>query len=138
MHTIPNHVPIVVKQNSTMKQFTGQGVEKNNDAKRLLFQKSNKWNAARDVLHLELRQLALQGIFLSSPSCHLLACAYILAWNKNLQLLRDIVPRGYSQKGRVGVCRPLPQILTPLMTKVFNFCQPMYDLCGCYSYPNHN
>ena len=67
MHTVPNHVPIVVKQNSTMKQFTGQGVEKNNDAKRLLFQKSNKWNAARDVLHLELRQLALQGIFLSSP-----------------------------------------------------------------------
>ena len=67
MHTIPNHVPIVVKQNSTMKQFTGQGVEKNNDAKSLLFQKSNKWNAARDVLHLELRQLALQGIFLSSP-----------------------------------------------------------------------
>lgn len=45
-----------------MKQFTGQGVEKNNDdAKKVFFQKSNKWDAARDVLQLESRQLALQG-----------------------------------------------------------------------------
>ena len=54
MHTIPYHVPYVIQQFSTMKQFTGQGVEKNNDdAKRIFFQKSNKWDAARDVLQLE-------------------------------------------------------------------------------------
>ena len=41
--------------------FTGQGVEKNNDdAKKLYFQKSNKWDATRDVLLLESRQYALK------------------------------------------------------------------------------
>lgn len=45
-----------------MKQFTGQGVEKNNDdAKTVFFQKSNKWDAARDVLQSESRQIALQS-----------------------------------------------------------------------------
>ena len=62
MHTLPYHMPLVKKKFSTMKQFTGQGVEKNNDdAKRIFFQKSNKWEAPRDVLLLELRQLALQS-----------------------------------------------------------------------------
>lgn len=62
MHTIPYHVPHVIKNFSTMKQFTGQGVEKNNDdAKRVFFQKSNKWDAARDVLQSESRQIALQS-----------------------------------------------------------------------------
>lgn len=62
MHTIPYHVPHFIKNFSTMKQFTGQGVEKNNDdAKRIFFQKSNKWDVARDVLQSESRQIALQG-----------------------------------------------------------------------------
>ena len=43
-------------------------------------------------------------------------------------LLCDITPRGYSQKGRVGVYGPLPQTLTPFMIKVCNFCHPTYDL----------
>ena len=48
------------KATNPSKQFTGQGVEKNNDdAKRILFQKSNKWDAARDVLQLEGRQQVL-------------------------------------------------------------------------------
>ena len=62
MHTLPYHVPLFIGGFSTLKQFTGQGVEKNNDdAKRIFFQKSNKWDAARDVLLLESRQLALQN-----------------------------------------------------------------------------
>ena len=53
-----------------------------------------------------------------------------IAWNKNLQLLSDIIPRGYSQKGGVGayICGPLPQTLTPFMTKFCDFCHPTYDL----------
>ena len=44
------------------KMFTRQGVEKNSDdAKKLYFQKSNKWDATRDVLQLEARQYALHG-----------------------------------------------------------------------------
>ena len=62
MYILPYHVPLVIKQFSTMKQFTSQCVETNNDdAKWIFFQKSNKWDAARDVLLLELRQLALQS-----------------------------------------------------------------------------
>ena len=48
----------IIRDDNSFKQFTGQGVEKN-DAKRIFFQKSNKWDAARDVLHLEARQQAL-------------------------------------------------------------------------------
>ena len=37
-------------------------MEKNNDnAKIIFFQKPNKWDAARDVLQSESRQIALQG-----------------------------------------------------------------------------
>lgn len=60
MHTIPDRIPIIIQKFSTIKQFKGQGVEKNNDAKRI-FSESDKWDGARDVLQLGLRQLALQG-----------------------------------------------------------------------------
>lgn len=60
MHALCYHVPCFIKNYKSFKQFTGQGVEKNNDdAKRVFFQKSNKWDAARDVLQLEARQQAL-------------------------------------------------------------------------------
>lgn len=63
MHALVYHVPIRIKQYSNLKQFTGQGVEKNNsDAKRVYFQRSNKWDGARDVLLLEARQMALQHV----------------------------------------------------------------------------
>lgn len=52
MHALCYHLPY-------FKQFTGQGVEKNDDAKRIFFQKTNKWDSARDVLQLEGRQQAL-------------------------------------------------------------------------------
>ncbi|CAB4031912.1 Hypothetical predicted protein, partial [Paramuricea clavata] len=43
-------------------QFTGQGVEKNNDdAKRTVFQKSNKWDSVKDVLCTESRQWDLKN-----------------------------------------------------------------------------
>ena len=59
MHALSYHVPVFIKNHKTFKQFTGQGVEKNNDdAKRIFFQKPNKWNAARDVLQLEAQQQA--------------------------------------------------------------------------------
>lgn len=50
MHLIPYHIPFI-KNHGSFKMFSGQGVEKNNDdAKRVLFHKSNKWDAARDIL----------------------------------------------------------------------------------------
>ena len=60
MHALVYHVPFFVKSHKNFKQFTGQGNEKNNDTKKIYFQKSNKWDAARDVLLLEHRQEALK------------------------------------------------------------------------------
>ena len=61
MHCLIYHVPMFLLNHKSLKQFTGQGVEKNNDdAKRIFYQKSNKWDAARDVLLHESRQIALQ------------------------------------------------------------------------------
>ncbi len=61
MHVLVYHVPMFLLKHGSLKQFTGQGVEKNNDdAKRIFYQKSNKWDGARDVLSHEHRQLALK------------------------------------------------------------------------------
>ncbi|XP_028418693.1 uncharacterized protein LOC114544180 [Dendronephthya gigantea] len=61
MHSLAYHVPIFIRDHISFKQFTGQGVERNNDdAKKVFFQKSNKWDGARDVLLLEARQELLQ------------------------------------------------------------------------------
>lgn len=60
MHSLAYHVPIFLKNYKNFKQFTGQGIEKKNDAKKIYLKKSNKWDAARDVLLLEHRQEALK------------------------------------------------------------------------------
>lgn len=61
MHALVYHVPMFIKNHKNFRQFTGQGIEKNNDdAKKIYFQKSNKWDAAQDVLLLEHRQEALK------------------------------------------------------------------------------
>lgn len=61
MHLIPYHIPYFVQLHGCLKKFTGQGVEKNNaDAKTILFQKSNKWDAASDILCTESRQWDLR------------------------------------------------------------------------------
>lgn len=61
MHAMAYYIPYLVKMHGCMKKFTGQGVEKNNDdAKRVMFSKSNKWDAATDILLLESRQWDLK------------------------------------------------------------------------------
>lgn len=61
MHIMCYHVPLFIQNHGCFKKFTGQGVEKNNDdAKRILFQKSNKWDAAKDILFMERRQWDLR------------------------------------------------------------------------------
>ncbi len=60
MHALVYHVPIFIKNHQKFRHFTGQGIEKNNDvAKKIYFQKSNRWDGARDVLLVENRQQLL-------------------------------------------------------------------------------
>ncbi|CAB3981176.1 Hypothetical predicted protein, partial [Paramuricea clavata] len=62
MHIMCYHVPVFIEKYGSIKQFTGQGVEKNNDdAKRMVFQKSNKWDSVKDVLCTESRQWDLKN-----------------------------------------------------------------------------
>ena len=62
MHAMVYHVPIFFQKFKSVKVFTGQGVEKNNDfARNTVLNKSNKWNAAGDVLTMEARQWVLRS-----------------------------------------------------------------------------
>ena len=50
MHALVYHVPLFMKNYKSIKPFTGQGVEKNNDmARNVVLHKSNKRNPAADV-----------------------------------------------------------------------------------------
>lgn len=61
MHVMVYHVALFVQEHGSFNQFTGQGVEKNNDdAKWILFHKSNKWDAAKDIMYMESRQWDLK------------------------------------------------------------------------------
>ncbi|CAB4046238.1 Hypothetical predicted protein [Paramuricea clavata] len=55
------HLPKFLETYKTVKLFSGQGVEKNNDvARSIVLRKSNNWDAAADVLKLESRQWDLR------------------------------------------------------------------------------
>jgi len=53
MHILVAHVPHFLKLYKSIKVFTGQGVEKNNDV--AILHKSNKWNPTADILKVESR-----------------------------------------------------------------------------------
>lgn len=61
MHILVAHVPNLLEMYKSVKVFTGQGVEKNNDVARSVVQrKSNKWGSTGDILRLEIRQWSLK------------------------------------------------------------------------------
>ncbi|CAB4009664.1 Hypothetical predicted protein [Paramuricea clavata] len=56
MHAMVYHVPNFLQMFKSVKLFTGQGVEKNNDAARsTVLRKSNKWDSPADVLKHQAR-----------------------------------------------------------------------------------
>ncbi len=61
MHATAYHLPKLLEAYKTVKLFSGQGLEKNNDvARSVVLKKSNNRNAAADVLKLESRQWDLK------------------------------------------------------------------------------
>ncbi|PFX12813.1 hypothetical protein AWC38_SpisGene23165 [Stylophora pistillata] len=61
MHIMVAHIPKFFELHKSVKIFTGQGVEKNNDvARAIILRKSNKWDSAGDVLQQEQRQWELK------------------------------------------------------------------------------
>lgn len=60
MHAMVYHIPIFFNKFKSLKIYTGQGVECNNDVARSTVQrKSNNWDSTSDVLKLESRQWKL-------------------------------------------------------------------------------
>jgi len=56
------HIPKCFELYKSVKIFTGQGVERNNDiARGVILRKSNKWDSAGDVLRQEQRQWELRN-----------------------------------------------------------------------------
>ena len=62
MHAMAYRVPFQIKKFKSLKVFTCSSIEKRNDFGRRTFQlKSNRKDAARDVLHAQERQVLLSG-----------------------------------------------------------------------------
>ena len=56
MHCLVYHVPFFIEQFGPLKNFSGQGVEKNNDIVKQIHQKkSNKWDSAMSALKTRKR-----------------------------------------------------------------------------------
>ena len=61
IHAMAYNLPKFLETYKTVKLFSGQGVEKNNDvARSIILKKSNNWDAAVDILKLESRQWDLR------------------------------------------------------------------------------
>lgn len=61
MHLMVYHIPQFLQTFKSLKIFTGQGVEKNNDqARNIVLHKSNKWDSSKDILKHEARLWALK------------------------------------------------------------------------------
>ena len=62
MHIMVGHIPWFFQMYKTVKIFTGQGIERNNDvARSIVLRKSNKWDSIGDVFHQESRQWRLKN-----------------------------------------------------------------------------
>ena len=62
MHITVGHIPWFFQMYKTVKIFTGQGVERNNDvARSIVLRKSNKWDSIGDVFRQESRQWLLKN-----------------------------------------------------------------------------
>lgn len=62
MHIMAYHIPRLMMLHKGIKKFSGQGVEKkNDDCRHIHLQKSNKWDASKDVLLVLKRQERLSN-----------------------------------------------------------------------------
>ena len=56
MHLMVYHIQKFLQTFKSLRIFTGQGVEKNNDlARNIILRKSNKWDSTKDILEHETR-----------------------------------------------------------------------------------
>lgn len=61
MHVLFAHVPYFLHTHKSLKVFTGQGVERNNDsARKVVRRKSNHFDSVGDILRIENRQWLLR------------------------------------------------------------------------------
>ena len=66
MHVFAYHVPDQIREHGNIRQFSGQGVEKNNDDAKRHYYSGNRHDAARDILLTEARMEKLER---DTPTC---------------------------------------------------------------------
>ena len=66
MHVLAYHVSDQIRQHGNIRQFSGQGVEKNNDDAKRHFYSGNRHNAARDIILTDAR---IEQLEQDTPSC---------------------------------------------------------------------
>lgn len=85
MHVLFAHVPYFLLTHKSLKVFTDQGVERNNDsARKVVRRKSNHFDSVGDILRIENRQwLAFKGKRKSKQKVHKTQFSILGARNKS-------------------------------------------------------
>ena len=78
--------------------------------------------------HFDKTELKIM-IFINFQVCHRNEKNFESSYGLGARHLKNHMTRGgYSSEVLVGVCRPVPQILTQFQTKIFHFPHPFSDL----------
>ena len=86
MHVLFAHVPYFLHTHKSLKVFTGQGVERNNDsARKVVRRKSNHFDSVGDILRIENRQWLLRERERASRKYKKLNSQY---WEQEISLKR--------------------------------------------------
>ena len=123
MHIMVGHIPWFFQMYKTVKIFTGQGVERNNDvARSIVLRKSNKWDSVGDVLRQESRQWRLKTREREPRTYHKRKVDY---WEEGIYKKRKEnvaqEPGEISQQssGNFNDVSPEPSVPTPLQSANF-------------------
>ncbi len=68
MHVFAYHVPDQIREHGSIRQFSGQGVEKNNDDAKRHYYSGKRHDAARDILLTEARMEKLERDTILPPA----------------------------------------------------------------------
>ena len=69
MHVLVYHIPGMLRRFGNIKQFSGQGVEKNNDDCKRNYFSSNRHDAATEIIKADVRLQTLDQGTAGLPSC---------------------------------------------------------------------
>jgi len=125
MHIMVGHIPWFLQMYKTVKIFTGQGVERNDDvARSIVLRKSNKWDSVGNVLRQESRQWQLKNMECQPRTYHKRKADYrdegiYKKKKEHVPLESENIPEQLST-GDLNDVSPQPSVPTPLQSVDFS------------------